>query len=99
MSPVATVVFPCPDAGAVTTSRGSFIGRRLGDHAKLAVTRANLPRWVPVYHVHVVIRRPAGAGGRGGGGGSPLDPPLALLALLEGVLDGGHLGDQVGDLD
>ena len=48
-------------------------------------------------------RRLAVPGRRGGddeaGQGSPLDAPLALLAVVERVLDVLHLGDEVGDLD
>jgi hypothetical protein len=36
---------------------------------------------------------------RRGGAPSPLDALLALLALVEGVLDLGHLGGDVGDLE
>src|SRR6266498_207585 len=50
------------------------------------------PEWVPATTTLAVMKRsPASR--------SPLDPPLAADAPVEGMLELAHLGDEVGDLD
>src|SRR5690349_14650019 len=79
IKPVATVVFPLPDAGAAMTTAGVLISRSYRDRPCL---HADTPQILAFC-------------GRSRGRGSPLDALLALAAGIHRVLDLRHLGHQI----
>src|ERR1700730_3400327 len=88
IKPVATVVFPLPDAGAAMITAGT------GVMAPPGVAR------VRIMTAHTACRR-TDTHARDGWprGRSPLDAPLPLAPRVHRMLDLGHLGDQIGRLD
>src|SRR5690242_5580695 len=84
IKPVATVVFPLPDAGAATTTEGTGLTAPPPVASVRSCTRR---RGVSRTNTH--------ARGRS----SPFDALLALAPCVHRVFDLAHLGDQVGDLD
>src|SRR6185295_9425841 len=90
IKPVATVVFPLPDAGAAMTTAGVDLltpvafSRELGPRASWGTQSGAFPRRVG--EISVCSREE----------GSPFDALLALAAHIHRVLDLRHLGDEVG---
>src|SRR5438132_12019157 len=84
IKPVATVVFPLPDAGAAMTTAGTL--------PSVAISREQTQR-CPISaqnrHFCVCSRRKV----------SPLDALLALAADVHRMLDLGHLRHQIGGVE
>src|SRR5579875_3934236 len=83
IKPVATVVFPLPEAGAATTTAGVLTT----SPSAASVHRMPLYTACRCTNTHARGRR---------GVGSPLDAFLAFAPDVHRVLDLGHLGDQIG---
>src|SRR3974377_430751 len=87
IKPVATVVFPLPDAGAAMTTAGTGVTASPRTANVRRMTRCTACR-----------RTNTHARGTKEGPASPLDALLPLAPCVHRVLDLGHLGDQIGDL-
>src|SRR5271166_4332599 len=86
IKPVATVVFPLPEAGAAMTTAGAVV--------TAPPTIASVRRMTPHTACRRTDTRARGSRARGRGH-SPLDALLPLAPCVHRVLDLGHLGDQV----
>src|ERR1700757_2188751 len=84
IKPVATVVFPLPDAGAAITTAGTGV---MAPPDAASVRRMTARTACRCTNTHARDGR------------SPLDALLPLAPRVHRVLDVGHLGDQVGGLD
>src|SRR5262245_45592975 len=104
IKPVATVVFPLPDAGAAMTTAGVLTTRRPNGRGSLRSPLAG--PMVAVHFVHhsqaqwsrftsFTTRRPNGRGSLR----SPLDALLALAADVHRVLDLRHLRHEIRGVD
>src|SRR6267154_1912686 len=104
IKPVATVVFPLPDAGAAMTTAGVLTTGRPVGRGSLRSPLAGPSVVVHCAH-HWQARRSwftAFTTGRPVGRGSlrsPLDALLALSAHVHRVLDLRHVGDQVRNVE
>src|SRR4029077_19306459 len=87
IKPVATVVFPLPDAGAAITRAGTLTP---APFSRQQTQSAPFPRRVGGFCVPQLARGPSSRKKA-----SPLDAPLALTAHVHRMLDLHHLGDQV----
>src|SRR5215212_4272526 len=92
IKPVATVVFPLPDAGAAITTAGTPTVLTAVPFSREQTQKCPTRRLNG--HFCVCSRRPSSREGQ-----SPLDALLALTAQVHRVFHLGHLGDQIGGVE